>query len=65
MTFREGWLERQLKTASTTVDSWSSAKREALTINRTSYSCTNQASISVSNATQNRTSSNGCTNSNS
>ena len=39
MTFKAGWLERQLQTASKTVGSWSTTKREALSLNRDAYSC--------------------------
>ena len=39
MTFKKGWLERQLQTASNSVGSWSTTKREALTLNREGYTC--------------------------
>ena len=42
MTFKAGWLERQLQTASKTVGDWSTTKREALTLNREGYSCSSQ-----------------------
>jgi len=58
MTLREGWLERQLKAASTAVDSWPSAKREALALNRTGYSCSNQANTLVIDTTQRSSNSN-------
>ncbi|HEY3309172.1 MAG TPA: hypothetical protein VGJ93_12010 [Desulfuromonadaceae bacterium] len=39
MTFKAGWLERQLQTATKTVGDWPATKREALTLNREGYSC--------------------------
>jgi len=43
MTFKKGWLERQLETASNTVGNWSTTKREALTLNREGNTSTGQA----------------------
>lgn len=54
MTFKNGWLERQLETASKTVDKWSTTKREALALNRAGYSCIQQTSNKTEAADKNR-----------
>lgn len=49
MTFKDGWLERQLKAASTTVNSWSPSKQQSLAINRSGYACSSQSAVSTPN----------------
>lgn len=50
MTYKEGWLERQLDRASSSVQHWSSTKRESLSLNRGSSSDDGQSPAAIQGA---------------
>jgi hypothetical protein len=50
VTYKEGWLERQLDRASRSVQDWSPTKRESLSLNRGTSSDDSQSPTAIRGA---------------